>query len=251
MSTQKEKIDRKSSAQINVSSNKSNISERENLIESQQISNNIKIKNEFSLSEMSKSKNNNSNISNNISINNKILKNNIKKNSSNNNTSNIKISISHSNFKNKNHQHIIIDSNSKKPNLIKNIHYKQNIKRSNDSLRYQPISSFEQKLSKQLSRISNKYTTIKNRKFFNNQLTSTNLYWQNFPDYEIYRQLKELETRNAFPYAFTKPRLKPLISQHKDKLGLLAKNLYMVDQVERFKKLLKKQKKVQVDHTAE
>ena len=64
----------------------------------------------------------------------------------------------------------------------------------------------------------------------------------NFPDYEIYRQLKELDTRKEIPYGFPKPRLKPLIINKKDKLGKLAKNLYEADQAERFKELIYKYK---------
>ena len=225
---------------------KSNMTEEENIIFSQQIpNNNIKTKNEYTSPEMNDSNNafnNNYNKSqlyqqNKTPRNNSFSKNNI--------SSHLKINCSDSNFKKSNNiEHIVINSKTKKmPNLMKNIHYRINTKKSYDSFRYQPISSFESKLSKQLSRISNKYTVIKNRKFFNNQLTSTNLYWENFLDYELYRQLKELETRNELPYAFTKPRLKPLIIQQKDKVGLLAKNLYFADQVERFKKLLKNQNK--------
>ena len=146
----------------------------------------------------------------------------------------------------KNKIHIIINSKNNKqkkiPNLMKNVHHRPKVAISWDNFRYQPLSSFEQKLSKQLSRISNKYTEIKNRKFFNKQSGNTELYWQNFPDYEIYRQLKELETRKETPFGFTKPRLKPLINNKKDKIGQLAKNLYEADQVERFKILLNKYK---------
>ena len=145
---------------------------------------------------------------------------------------------------NKSNKHIIINSDYKTkrvPNLIKNIHHKPKLAISNDNLRYQPLTSFEQKLSKQLSRLSNNYTQIKNRKFFNKN-DNTNLYWMNFPDYEIYRQLKELDTRKEIPYGFTKPRLKPLIYNKKDKLGKLAKNLYEADQVEKFNNLLYKYK---------
>ena len=70
---------------------------------------------------------------------------------------------------NKSNKHIIINSdyNTKRvPNLIKNIHHKPKVAISNDNLRYQPLTSFEQKLSKQLNRLSNNYTQIKNRKFF-------------------------------------------------------------------------------------
>lgn len=149
---------------------------------------------------------------------------------------------SYNKIKNKNH--IIIDSKKndtkKVPNLMKNVQHRPKIAISCDEFRYQPLSSLEKKISKQLGRISNKYTEIKNRKFFNNG--DTDLYWQNFPDYEIYRQLKELETRKETPYGFRKPRLQPLIYNKKDKLGKLAQNLYEADQVERFKNLLYKYK---------
>jgi hypothetical protein len=140
----------------------------------------------------------------------------------------------------------LINSMPKRPDFTRNVHYRKNIKKSNDNFRYQPISSFEQKLSKQLSRVSNSYNPIKNRKFFNNDLKNTELYWSHFPEYEIYRQLKELETRKELPNAFTKPKLKPLICQNKDKLGILAKNLYEADQTERFKKFLLKQYKIKI-----
>ena len=147
---------------------------------------------------------------------------------------------------NKSKKHIVINSQNnnqkKKPNLIKNVHHRPKIAISCDNFRYQPLSSFEQKLSKQLGRISNKYTEIKNRKFFNKSNINTELFWQNFPDYEIYRQLKVLETRKEIPYGFPKPKLKPLIKNKKDKLGKLAKNLYEADQAERFKELIYKYK---------
>ena len=149
----------------------------------------------------------------------------------------------------KNNKHIIINSNINNnnnnqrriPNLIKNIHHKPKVAISTDNFRYQPLTSFEQKLSKELSRLSKNYTQIKNRKFFNKN-DSTSLYWMNFLDYEIYRQLKELDTRKEIPYGFTKPRLKPLIINTKNKLGRLAKNLYEADQVEKFNNLLHKYK---------
>ena len=144
-----------------------------------------------------------------------------------------------------NNKHIIINSNNtdkRVPNLIKNIHHKQKVAISCDNFKYQPLTSFEQKLSKQLGRLSTKYTYIKNRKFFNKENDSTNLYWMNFPEYEIYRQMKELDTRKEIPYGFPKPRLKPLIINKKDKLGKLAKNLFEADQIERFKNLLYKYK---------
>ena len=241
---QKDKNDQINNASKRASSNKSNMTEIEPLISSQQIINNRNLKKENSLSEMNDSNN---------YINNKIqeeYKKILKSESfKKDNVSNIKINTSYSNYKNykNNMEHVIINSKEKKvPNLIRNIHYRPDIKKNNDNLRYQPLSSLEQKLSKQLSRLSNKYTSMKNRKFFNNQLTNTNLYWMNFPDYEIYRQLKVLETRKEFPYSFSKPKLKPLIYQKKDKLGVLAKNLYEADQVERFKKFLKKQYKIKV-----
>ena len=144
-----------------------------------------------------------------------------------------------------NNKHIIINSNNTEkrvPNLIKNIHHKPKVAISCDNFKYQPLTSFEQKLSKQLGRLSTKYTYIKNRKFFNKENDSTNLYWMNFPEYEIYRQMKELDTRKEIPYGFPKPRLKPLIINKKDKLGKLAKNLFEADQIERFKNLLYKYK---------
>ena len=151
----------------------------------------------------------------------------------------------------KNNKHIIINSNisninnninqKRIPNLIKNIHHKPKVAITTDIFRYQPLTSFELKLSKELGRLNKNYTQIKNRKFFNKN-DSTSLYWMNFPDYEIYRQLKELDTRKEIPYGFTKPRLKPLIINTKNKLGKLAKNLYEADQVEKFNNLLHKYK---------
>ena len=242
MSVQKEKKSVTSVVSNNISRKESNITEIDPLISSQQNINNMNLKKENSQSEITDSNN---------YLNNKlqeeykkILKSESMKKSTYTNT---KIKYSYSNRSNKNTEHIIINSKEKvkkRPNLMRNVHYRQNIKKDNDNFRYQPISSFEEKLSKQLSRLSNKYTSMKNRKFFSNQLTNTNLYWMNFPDYEIYRQLKELETRKELPNAFTKPRLKPLITQKKDKLSLLAKNIYEADQVERLKKLLKKQYKI-------
>ena len=241
MSTNKDKINANSISPQDASSNKSNITDAENIIVSQQILNNMKLKKEFSFSEINDSNNN-------INNKNKSQKIAIKSESYNKNRSNLQLNPSYSNFKKNNiSNHIVITSKTrKKPDLIKNIHYKTDIKKSYDNFRYQPTTSFEQKLSKQLSRLSNKYTVIKNRKFFNNQLTNTNIYWLNFPDYEIYRQLKELETRKEFPYAFVKPRLKPLINPKKDKLGILAKNLYEADQVDKFKKFLNKNYKIKI-----
>ena len=149
---------------------------------------------------------------------------------------------------NKINKHIIINSERKTknvPNLIKNIHHRPKIAKSNDNFRFQPLTSFEQKLSKQLGRISNKYTQIKARKFFYSHNGDTNLFWQNFPDYEIYRQLKVLDTRKEVPFGFSRPKLKPLIFNKKDKLGKLAKNLFEADQIERFKNLLYKYKIIQ------
>ena len=166
----------------------------------------------------------------------------------NNNNSNYNINSNSSKYNknfNKNKNHIIITSTENQkniPNLTKNIHHRPKVANSCDTFKYQPISSLEQKLSKQLERISNRYTQIKNRKFFNKQTENTNLYWQYFPDYEIYRQLKELETRKEIPFAFPKPRLKPLIYNQKNRLGKLAKNLYEAGQIDRFKNLLYKYK---------
>ena len=169
----------------------------------------------------------------------------ISSNNITNNNSNFK-ERAYSQNNNKSKKHIILDSknNTKKkiPNLMKNVHHRPKIAISCDNFRFQPLSSFEQKLSKQLGRISTRYTEINNRKFFNKQNGNTDLYWQNFPDYEIYRQLKELETRKEIPFGFTKPRLKPLVINKRDKIGKLAKNLYEADQVERFKNLLYKYK---------
>ena len=169
----------------------------------------------------------------------------ISSNNITNNNSNFK-ERAYSQNNNKSKKHIILDSknNMKKkvPNLMKNVHHRPKIAISCDNFRFQPLSSFEQKLSKQLGRISTRYTEINNRKFFNKQNGNTDLYWQNFPDYEIYRQLKELETRKEIPFGFTKPRLKPLVINKRDKIGKLAKNLYEADQVERFKNLLYKYK---------
>ena len=195
---------------FNSSSNKSNITDIDNLISSSQNNYIIKLKKEYSLSEMNDSKNNFNNKSE------RSLMKNIKSESYNKNN--------------------LPDS------LIST--YKKNNESKHISLRYQPMTGLEKKLCKELSRLSNKYSYMKNKKFFNNQLTSTNLYWLNYPDYEIYRQLKELETRSEFPNAFSKPKLKPLICQKKDKLGILAKNLYEADQVDRFKKILNKQYKI-------
>ena len=230
--------------------NKSNLSETERLQSSIQMSSkDINNKKENSSSELNDYNNINTNNFSNSNIakteqSHIVIKSQLKSKSK----SSFKINTSsHSNFtKNKSHEHIVINSKPKKPDLIRNVHYRKNIKKSNDNFRYQPISSFEQKLSKQLSRVSNKYNVVKNRKFFNNDLKDTELFWSHFPEYEIYRQLKELETRKELPNAFTKPRLKPLICQRKDKLGVLAKNLYEADQIERFKKFLVKQYKIKI-----
>jgi hypothetical protein len=154
---------------------------------------------------------------------------------------NVKISApntSYSNFINKSQDHIITNSKNKPkiPNLIRNIHYRNDIKKKdNDIFRFQPQTSFEQKLSKELLRLNNKYTIVKNRKFFN-KMNNTNLYWANFLDYGNYKQLKELETRVELPNAFGRHKLRPLIYQPKDSLGKLAQNLYKADQENRIKK---------------
>ena len=97
----------------------------------------------------------------------------------------------------KNNKHIIINSNisninnninqKRIPNLIKNIHHKPKVAISTDIFRYQPLTSFELKLSKELGRFNKNYTQIKNKKFFYKN-DSTSLYWMNFLDYEIYLQ---------------------------------------------------------------
>lgn len=247
MSTNKLPNQNSSIAQSN---NKSNLSETERLQSSIQIScKDINNKKENSSSELNDYNNINTNNFSNGNLpkteqNHIVIKSQLKSKSK----SSFKVNTSsHSNFtKNKSHDHIVINSMPKRPDFTRNVHYRKNIKKSNDNFRYQPISSFEQKLSKQLSRVSNSYNPIKNRKFFNNDLKNTELYWSHFPEYEIYRQLKELETRKELPNAFAKPRLKPLIYQHKDKLGILAKNLYEADQTERFKKFLLKQYKIKI-----
>ena len=145
---------------------------------------------------------------------------------------------SYSHFINKSQDHIKIDSKKKPkiPNLIRNIHYRNDIKnKDNDIFRFQPQTSFEQKLSKELLRLNNKYTIVKNRKFFN-KMNNTNLYWANFIDYGNYKHLKELETRVELPNAFGRPKLRPLIYQPKDSVGRLAQNLYKADQANRLKK---------------
>ena len=234
------------------SNNKSNMSDTERLQSSNQISSkDINNKKENSSSELNDYNNINTNNFSNSNIQKTeqshiLIKSQLKSKSKSKSSFKVNTS-SHSNFtKNKSHEHILINSKPKKPDFIRNVHYRKNIKKSNDNFRYQPISSFEQKLSKQLSRVSNKYNAIKNRKFFNNDLKNTELYWSHFPEYEIYRQLKELETRKELPNAFAKPRLKPLICQNKDKLGTLAKNLYEADQTDRFKKFLLKQYKIKI-----
>ena len=227
---------------FNSSSNKSNITDAENLISSSQNHYIIKLQKEYSLSEMNDSNNNTNNKSERQPI--KTIK---RESYNKNNLPNANInSLVYSYQKNNDSKHIIIESKPKRPNLMRNIHYKSELKKSSDSLRYQPMTGFENKLCRELSRLSNKYSYMKNRKFFNNQSSSSNLYWLNFPDYEIYRQLKELETRSEFPNAFCKPKLKPLICQKKNNLEVLAKNLYEADQVDRFKKFLNKQYKIKI-----
>jgi len=155
--------------------------------------------------------------------------------------SNVKINTSntsYSHFINKSQDHILIDSKNKPriPNLIRNIHYRNDLKKNdNDIFKYQPQSSFEQKLSKELLRLNNKYTIVKNRKFFS-KINNTNLYWANYLDYGKYKQLKEIETRFELPNAFRKPKLRPLIYQPKDSVGRLGQNLYKADQANRLKK---------------
>jgi hypothetical protein len=161
--------------------------------------------------------------------------------SNSNKKSNVKMSIlntSYSHFINKSQDHKTINSKDKPkiPNLIRNIHYRKDIKKKdNDIYRFQPQTSFEQKLSKELLRLNNNYTIVKNRKFFN-KMNNTNLYWANYLDYGNYKQLKELETRIELPNAFGKPKLRPLIYQSKDSVGRLAQNLYKADQANRLKK---------------
>ena len=161
--------------------------------------------------------------------------------SDSNKKSDVKINISNTSYShliNKSQDHILIDSKKKPkiPNLIRNIHYRNDLKeKDNDMFKFQPQSSFEQKLSKELLRLNNKYTIVKNRKFFN-KMNNTNLYWANFIDYGNYKQLKELETRAELPNAFGRPKLKPLIYQPKNSVGRLAQNLYKADQVNRLKK---------------
>ena len=144
----------------------------------------------------------------------------------------------------------LLTAENKKSNNIqvitKNINYKKYIKDNQKKLRYQPLTSFEQKLSKELGRLSHKYNYETSRRIFNSKLNNTNLYWKQFPDFKIYRLLKELEGRKDIPSVFNKPRLKPLINVHKDKLGVLAKNIYEKDQIERFKKYLYDHHKIKI-----
>lgn len=221
------------------SNNKSNLSEVDAIISSKKIiKNNDELKHENSLSEM-----NDCNINNKENFNKSQQKHKIiLKSESNHNNINMNTSYSQNNSKNKSQEH----DKPKLPNLIRNIHYRKDLKKNNDNFRYQPLSSFEQKLSKELCRLSNRYTIIKNRKFFSKDLENTNIYYANFPEYKIYKQLKEIETRKEVPNAFAKPRLKPLIVQNRNKLSILAKNLYEADQVERLKKFMYNQYKIKI-----
>ena len=243
MSTNEEEINKLNKNIINNYNN--NMIENEECIPSREIkTNNIILKNENSLSEMNDNNTNGHN--NNFQPQQKIiLKSESKKKNINTNKNK---SHSYLNKKNKSLGHISINSKNKPklPNLIRNVHYRKDLKKNNgnDNFRYQPISSFEKKLSKELCRISSRYTVVKNRKFFNNDSNITDEYWSNFPDYKIYRQLKEIETRKELPNAFSKPRLKPLIVQNKNKLSILARNLYEAEQIDKLKKLMYKQYKI-------
>ena len=137
--------------------------------------------------------------------------------------------------------HYSITSKNKKPNLIKNVQYKSTEIKKRGKINYHPLTSFEAKLIKELGRISDKYSSSNSIKFFTTQLPNTDLYWGYSPNYELYRQLKEMETRSQLQNCFTKPRLKPLICRSKDGLTKLAKRLYEIDQANKYKEFLKNQ----------
>ena len=137
--------------------------------------------------------------------------------------------------------HYSITAKNKKPNLIKNVQYRSTEIKKYKKMNNHPLSSFEAKLVKELGRISDKYTSTNSIKFFTANLPNTDLYWGYSPNYELYRQLKEMETRSQIKNSFTKAKLKPLICMSKDGLTKLAKKLYDADQANKYKEFLKKQ----------
>ena len=109
----------------------------------------------------------------------------------------------------------------------------------NLSHKYQPISSFEQKLIKEMSRISNRYKKNECRyNYYPNK--NLELFWNSVSDFSQYKQLKQIE--NRFQGHQERGKLKPLICIKKDNLNKLANRLYQVDQETRqfkFKKMLR------------
>lgn len=93
--------------------------------------------------------------------------------------------------------------------------------------KYQPISSFEQKLLKEMSRISNRYRKNESRyNYYPNK--NLDIFWNSVPDFTQYKQLKQIE--NRFQGHQERGKLKPLIYVKKDNLNKLANRLYQVDQ---------------------
>lgn len=89
--------------------------------------------------------------------------------------------------------------------------------------RYQPVSSFELKLSKELQRISQAYKKDDIRKLMYKSETLAAFY-QLKPKYEMYRDVKWIE--NRFMGRTFKAKLLPINYKTKDNMNKLAKRFY-------------------------
>lgn len=96
----------------------------------------------------------------------------------------------------------------------------------NATHKYQSVSSFERKLNKELSRISNKYGKVGSlQNFYHNKNLDT--FWSYVPEFSQYVELKKIE--NRFSPRQDRPKLKPLVYITKDNLNKLASKLFNLD----------------------
>jgi len=118
---------------------------------------------------------------------------------------------------------------------VKNQYYVES--RVNETHKFTPISTFEEKLNNEMKRISYRYGKPDSRQIFypniNNQI-----YWRTVKNFDQYKTLKMIENRfEGEKINNLKHKLKPLIVNEKGSLDNLSKNLFNLD---RYNKRLKK-----------
>ena len=102
---------------------------------------------------------------------------------------------------------------------------------------YNPLSSFEKKLQKEMMRISAKYGKVDGRLQYypNNNL---DVFWKVMPDYDKYLELKKIENRYV-GYNNGKSRLVAVGYVPKQNLHKLAEKLYNTDKDKRVRFCIK------------